>query len=44
MMVVPIHGGDDLAGGLRLGHFGYAGIVAALTALDTDEFAGAGER
>ena len=31
-LLLPVHGGDDLAGGLWLGHFGYAGIFLFLMA------------
>ena len=31
-LLLPFHGGDDLAGGLWLGHFGYAGIFLFLMA------------
>ena len=31
-LLLPVHGGDDLAGGLWLAHFGYAGIFLFLMA------------
>ena len=33
-LLLPVHGGDDLAGGLWLGHFGYVGIFLFLMASD----------